>query len=275
MSRSTLSLKFFKLKDNLLQPVRRAIIKETPLYLSINGTPYQTLMRTPGQEKELILGFCVTEGLLPPHPLILPFDEKEIGLIGNTLNLSLPDYSLSSSRFFNPAAHNPPGQITQEDRLLKEMARTLPAMDNNLTISLKTLQIIESKMKKKQKLFSRTGGTHAASLFSQHGRYICCAEDIARHNALDKVIGYALLHKLNLTDKILCLSGRTNIELIMKAARCHIPIVASISAPSSFSIKMARLTKMTLIGFLRNKEMNIYSGYFRIKEIGHGSKSQN
>jgi FdhD protein len=147
------------------------------------------------------------------------------------------------------------------DRIFPFLGR----IDCQLHISLSTLRNIEGQAREKQALFALTGATHAALIFDREGNYLFCFEDMARHNALDKAIGHALLAGEDLSDKILFLSGRTNYTLIRKAARNCIPVVASISAPTSLAVSLSRKVGMTLIGFLRSEGMNIYAGQERIR----------
>ena len=151
----------------------------------------------------------------------------------------------------------------------KIFSQKLPQREMTLAgkVPLSLLQGIEKSFKKKQALFSLTGATHAASVFTLHGEYLFCCEDIARDNALDKAVGHAFLTGIDLSDKILCLSSRTNYSLIIKALRAKFPIVASISAPTSMAVKISKAHNLTLIGFLRKQEMNIYTGIERITEL--------
>jgi len=255
-----------KYKKNKLLSIKHPIIREIPLRICINENPCATLMYTPGQEKELALGFCFTEGILPDswrknNLQWDTFDPKE-GVI--SLKLDQPAQLCSPiSLDVKDSLKNP----NDENSTLNRILPYLKNIDSKLQISFGILQGIEKQIRQKQKLFTLTGGTHAACVFDGQGNYLFCCEDIARHNALDKAIGYALLKGVVLSDKILCLTGRTNYTLMRKAVRAQFPIVASISAPTSMAVKISRAVDMTLIGFLRSEEMNIYAGQQRIKEL--------
>jgi len=255
-----------KYKKNNFFYINRPIIREIPLRICINESPCATLMYTPGQEKELALGYCFTEGILPDswresNLQWDTFDPKE-GVI--SLKLGQP------AQLCSPISFDGKGSLENPNDENSTLNRILPHLKNinsKLQISFDILQGIEKQIRQKQKLFTLTGATHAACVFDGQGNYLFCCEDIARHNALDKAIGYALLNGVVLNDKILCLTGRTNYTLMRKAVCAQFPIVASISAPTSMAVKISKAVNMTLIGFLRSEEMNIYAGRQRIKEL--------
>ncbi|MCL6582755.1 MAG: formate dehydrogenase accessory sulfurtransferase FdhD [bacterium] len=249
------------------------VIREAPLLIRVNGAAYATLMRTPGQEKELALGFCFTEGLLPSSWRDGGLRWEEFDPQRNTIGLWFEPISISgavASGFQSPSSWvdsaecSPIEPSGDEAEIIRRISSPLGMIDSGVRIPLSALQGIESQARHRQALFALTGAAHAACIFDRQGDFLFCSEDLARHNALDKAIGQALLAGVELEDKILFLSGRTNYTLIRKAARGRIPIVVSVSAPSSLAVGLSRRLGMTLIGFLRSGKMNIYAGAERI-----------
>lgn len=253
--------------------IRDEVIREVPLTIRINGTPCATLMRTPGRERELALGFCFTEGVLPDSWKEGSLQWEDFDPQRNTIGLQtdcLPSFRtagrLSSAPFSrtDSVKTTSMGSAGDETEVVNRISPPLGTIDCQLRIPLPVLQGIEAQAREKQALFALTGATHAACIFDQRGNHLFCFEDMARHNALDKAIGHALLAGVGLDDKILFLSGRTNYTMIRKAARCRIPLVASVSAPTSLAVSLGRKVRITLIGFLRSGQMNIYAGQERI-----------
>ncbi|MEW5803415.1 MAG: formate dehydrogenase accessory sulfurtransferase FdhD [bacterium] len=258
-----------KVKKDTWIAVQDEVIREVPLLIRINGSPCATLMRTPGQEKELALGFCFTEGILSDSWKEggLQWEEPKKNCIGLLLDCSCLSRPVMSLMPFADSAENPAVEVAEDEE--ETVTRIFPSLsgriESQLHISLLTLQNIENQSRHRQALFALTGATHAACIFDREGNYLFCFEDMARHNALDKAIGHALLCGEDLSDKILFLSGRTNCTLIRKAAKSRIPVVASVSAPTSLAVSLSKKVGMTLIGFLRPGGMNIYAGQERIK----------
>lgn len=255
-----------KWKKNKLLSNSDPIIREIPLQICINKSPYVTLMYTPGQEKELAMGFCFTEGILPDEWEKSNLQWEKFDLQQHTINLSL-DQPSQPYAAMSPKLDDFFENSKNGDNSLNRILPYRKNINSEVQISLKNMLRIEKQIREKQKLFILTGATHAACVFDVEGNYLFCCEDIARHNALDKAIGHALLEGIVLFDKILCLTGRTNYTLMRKAACAQFPIVASISAPTSMAVKISKAVGMTLIGFFRSEEMNVYTGRERIKEL--------
>lgn len=268
-----------KWKKNKFFSIESSIIREIPLRICMNESPCATLMYTPGQEKELALGFCFTEGILPDswrenNLQWDAFDPKE-GVI--SLRLDQPTQLSSPMSFDVKGPFKNPGPLKNPndgESILNQILPHLQSINSKPQISFDILQGIEKQIRQKQKLFTLTGATHAACVFDGQGKYLFCCEDIARHNALDKAIGYALLEGVALSDKILCLTGRINYTLMRKAVCAQFPIVASVSAPTSMAVKISKAVDITLIGFLRSEEMNVYAGRQRIKELQDRDKTK-
>lgn len=246
------------------------IIQEVPLQIRLNHTPWLTLMRTPGFEKELALGLSFTEGMLPEKWAKDDLCWEEFDPQQNTIGFSL-DYPGWSEWPNQNGLSQTPGlenEILGHDfpHLLRPGLKGIDnkLIDNKFKVHIQLIQGLESQIRDQQFLFRLTGATHAACIFDSEGNYLFCGEDLARHNALDKAIGYALLHEIGFDDKILVLSGRTNHTLIRKAALAGFSIVASVSAPTSLAVNLSKSLGITLIGFLRSQEMNIYTKAERI-----------
>jgi FdhD protein len=140
-----------------------------------------------------------------------------------------------------------------------------PAVDDGLHVSARVLLSLPDRLRSGQAGFDETGGLHAAGLFDAEGRLLCLREDIGRHNAVDKIIGAALLNdELPLSGRILMVSGRTSFEIVQKALMARIPFVAAVSAASSLAVELAETSRMGLVGFLRGEGMNVYAGAERI-----------
>jgi FdhD protein len=222
-------------------------------------------MRTPGNDEELAAGFLFTEGIIKDntsirevkHPaadnnqVLVILHENNIPLLTNA---SRNFYSTSSCGICGKASID--AIITISPYLNEKESVFIPAA---------VLYPLQEELKKQQVVFEDTGGIHASALFDLNGNFIMLREDVGRHNALDKIIGAALMNEqLPLTHCILLLSGRASFELVQKAAMAGIKIIAAVGAPSSLAVQLAKETNITLIGFLKNNRFNIYSGEKRI-----------
>lgn len=226
------------------------------------ATPVSVTMRTPGRDTELALGFLFTEGILSGKAKTIEQPNRIVVALDPTVT---PDLKKLQRHFYTSSSCGVCGKTSigsifatfQEKTRLKE---TGPAIDASVLYALPSL------LRQGQDLFEVTGGLHAAGLFTGQGRLILVREDIGRHNALDKLIGHALLHdQLPLNQHILLLSGRACFELIQKAAMAGITLVAAVGPPSSLAIQAAEECGMTLVGFLRQERFNVYSGAQRIR----------
>ena len=223
-------------------------------------------MRTPGSEKELALGFLFTEGIIKEYSAV-----EDISLVSNDRNRILvtlkedifPELKNAQRNFYSTSSCGICGKASIDAIQID------PAYDETgeaFFIKAKLLYSLPSLLKKEQAVFENTGGLHACALFDSIGRLIQLNEDVGRHNALDKVIGAALLKgKIPLSGNILLLSGRASFELIQKAAMAGIKIVAAVGAPSSLAIELAKEVNITLAGFVREDRCNLYAGYHRVQ----------
>ncbi|MGC4020741.1 MAG: formate dehydrogenase accessory sulfurtransferase FdhD [Cyclobacteriaceae bacterium] len=221
-------------------------------------------MRTPGNDYELAAGFLFTEGILKNGSQIKSYQiaesENKILIILN--DNEIPSLKSSERNFYTTSSCGVCGKSSIEAIKTKSQ---FDIHRDVLQVETHVIQQLDKELLKQQAVFSQTGGLHASALFDVQGNFISLREDVGRHNALDKLIGNAFLNdQLPLSNKILLLSGRASFELIQKASMAGIPIVASVGAPSSLAVSLAKETGITLIGFLRNNRFNIYCGEDRI-----------
>lgn len=259
------------------------IAVEEPLEIRLHGAPFSVTMRTPGSDLELAAGFLFAERVLKcaddlgtiehcrdPQPVIAPpAGGADPGASReNIVNVTLTgrtrediDALLAGRRaVLTSSSCGLCGRVT-----IDSLRTELPAPASGVTVSASLLHTLPDRLREKQGLFDDTGGVHAAGLFGFDGRLEAVAEDVGRHNAVDKVIGRMLMADgLPLAGRVLQVSGRASFEIIQKAALAGVPIVAAVSAPSSLAIDLAREAGLTLIGFVRGGAFNVYTGAERI-----------
>ncbi|MGC9944689.1 MAG: formate dehydrogenase accessory sulfurtransferase FdhD [Verrucomicrobiota bacterium] len=271
---------------------------EEPLEIRVEGHNIAIVMRTPGEDGELAAGFLVTEGLLHTasdlvdirHQHHCLFSARDVSARRMDLNEPPPgkeashtalDMNRSDGNVINVQLKNPEAmdlkKLTRHvftssscgicsKSSIEAVRQQFPPIDDNFEVDPQVLFDLPAVLSSAQKSFKRTGGLHACALFDSTGNLLVIREDVGRHNALDKVIGWALLKdSLPLRQHILLLSGRTSFEMMQKALAAGVPIVAAISAPSSLAAEFARDSGQTLVGFLRGERMNIYAGGDRIR----------
>ncbi|MBC7251583.1 MAG: formate dehydrogenase accessory sulfurtransferase FdhD, partial [Anaerolineae bacterium] len=262
-----------RIRDDGHEQVDDRVVLEEPLEIVVNGQRIAVLMRLPGQEKELAAGFCISEGYVRDVADILLIHHCGQGLPGPTS--SGGDVGGSRHRVELQVArqgYNPPDQpgVT---RLIRSgcgaaevslLGETLPFVSHELRVSAATLLRLNRAMRDLQRVHPQIGGTHSAALFEADGRTVILAEDIGRHNAVDKALGHCLLRGIPFSDKILVTSGRASYEMVQKAVRVGIPIAASISTPTSLAVQLAEDRGLTLIGYLRGGRMNVYTHPWRV-----------
>jgi len=262
----TMNRIIIKVSGEASNPLQDLLAIEEPLQIQLNwngnSKNIAVTMRTPGDDVELAAGFLFTEGVIKTRNQI-----SQISNGGNNVVVALNDgenVSLQNTErnFYATSSCGVCGKASI-DALKTVSVFTNAAIEE---VGANILYALPNVLKEKQQVFKSTGGLHAAALFSLDGNIILLKEDVGRHNALDKLIGHALLNNmLPLYDKILLLSGRASFELIQKAAMAGIQIVAAIGAPSSLAVHLAEEKGITLIGFLRQDAFNIYCNGHRIK----------
>lgn len=250
------------------------VIIEEPLEIVINGQPVAVLMRMPGQEKELAAGFCLSEGYMPAADDLLlihhcglghPSPGTEEGL-SETASRNRVEVQVKAERF-SPLANPDVARLIRSGcgaAPVAELGETLPYLSQSVTVAADVLLGLAGRMRDLQAVHHQIGGTHAAAIFDAQGQPITLAEDIGRHNAVDKALGYCLLRHIPLGDKVLLVSGRASYEMAAKAIRSGVPVVASVSAPTSLAVQLAHDRGLTLIGYLRGGRMNVYTHGWRI-----------
>lgn len=240
---------------------RDVVAVEEPLEIRVAGEPIAVTMRTPGNDEELAAGFLYGEGLIREAPQLGPTAELE----ANTIEVSTPLARVPPvRRFYATSSCGVCGKGA-----LEEVAVHAPRLPPGPAVGRALLAALPERLV--QPGFSRTGGLHATGLFDANGRLVCVREDVGRHNAMDKVIGQALLGgELPLHGRILCVSGRLSFELVQKAAIAGAPLLVGVGAPTSLAIALAQDRGMTLCGFARGERVNVYCGEARIDAAGSG-----
>ena len=261
------------------------LVVEEPLEIRVNGSPVTVTMRTPGSDVELAQGFLLTEGVIaarddvatvrycrgaPPNPESLrsgPPDEdgtNSYNVLDVTLSPGVPAPEVDVTRnFYTTSSCGVCGKASLE--AVRLSSRHSPG-DDPTTVSSATLTGMPAQLRSAQKVFATTGGLHGAALFDCDGTLRAVREDIGRHNAVDKVIGWALENgHIPATGTVLLVSGRASFELTQKAVMAGIPILAAVSAPSSLAVDLATQSGLTLVAFLRGDSMNVYSRADRIR----------
>ena len=249
---------------------------EEPLEIRlISGDVRQTAavtMRTPGADFELAAGFLYGEGIVRSPEDILKISycvdadldaEQQYNIVNVKLRGSR-DYDPKSleRHFYTTSACGVCGKASLEQLELRGCPMILPGPN----VAAEVIYSLPEKLRKAQGLFEATGGLHAAALFDARGNLVALKEDVGRHNATDKLVGWALLEgRLPLSNHIVMVSGRSSFEILQKCLAAEVPVVCAISAPSSLAVDVARRFGMTLVGFLRGKRFNVYNGHERIR----------
>jgi FdhD protein len=236
---------------------RDRVAVEEPLEIRIGGRPVAVTMRTPGHDEELALGFCLSEGL-QPREARLPED-----LAANTVEVDAPGFDPAGLQrsFYTSSSCGVCGKGA-----LEAVAVEAPRVESGLRLPLALVTSLPERLREEQAAFAATGGLHATGLFSAAGEPLCVREDVGRHNALDKVVGWAFRQGLlPLAGHVLCVSGRLSFELVQKAAIAGCPVLVAVGAPSSLAVELAADRGVTLCGFVRGGAANVYTESWRIQ----------
>lgn len=245
--------------------IQDELAREEPLEIRARGHAISVTMRTPGHDAELAAGFLLSEGIIhgaKDLQRIEPCDQNEEG---NILNVILsPEIHIDLERLtrhvFASSSCGICGKAT-----IESVRGQFPPIDSDMKMDSELIFTLPDKMRQSQTTFDRTGGLHAAALFDERGNLLVVREDVGRHNAVDKVLGFALLKDgLPLNRHLLLVSGRSSFEIMQKALAGRVPMVAAVSAPSSLAVEFAIDSGQTLIGFLRDQRMNLYANPQRI-----------
>jgi FdhD protein len=245
-----------RLPDGRTELDRLAV--EEPLEIRIDGRPVAVTMRTPGHDEELALGFCLSEGI-PASAARVPAD-----LAANTVEVEVDgpyDLEAVQRNFYTSSSCGVCGKGA-----LEAVAVSAAPVESGLRVTAEFVTALPDRLRSEQAAFEATGGLHATGLFDAEGALLCVREDVGRHNALDKVIGWAhVAGLLPLADDILCVSGRLSFELVQKAAVAGCPLLVAVGAPSSLAVELARDRRITLCGFVRGGTLNVYTEPWRLE----------
>lgn len=249
-----------------------ALAREEPLEIRIGGVPVAVVMRTPGHDEELVRGFLSTEQIVSDpravvsvrHCTVVDRPEAEENVVQVVLARGVEvDLPRLRRNLYATSSCGICGKTS-----IAAAMRTAPPLSDDSHVLCTALYALPGRLQAAQEVFCHTGGLHAAGLFGLDGGCFVVYEDVGRHNAVDKVVGWAALHdRLPLGGHILMISGRASFEIVQKALAARIPIVAAVSAPSSLAVELARAAGMTLIGFLRGERMCVYSGEGRVEPV--------
>jgi FdhD protein len=230
---------------------------EEPLEIRIEGEPVAVTMRTPGNDEELALGFCLTEGL-GPISARLPDD-----LAANTIDVDVSSFDPDRLRrhFYTSSSCGVCGKGA-----IEAVSVDSPVLESPLRMPADLVASLPGLLLEEQRTFVATGGLHATGLFTSGAELLCVREDVGRHNAMDKVIGWAFREGLlPLAGHVLCVSGRLSFELVQKAALAGCPVLVAVGAPSSLAIELASDRGITLCGFVRDGRLTVYTEPWRIR----------
>jgi FdhD protein len=229
---------------------------EEPLEIRIGGSPVAVTMRTPGHDEELALGFCLTEGLEPVAARV-PDD-----LAANTVEVDAAAFDPERLRrhFYTSSSCGVCGKGA-----IEAVQVAAPRVESGLEVREQVVASLPDRLRTAQAAFRATGGLHATGLFTPEGELVCVREDVGRHNALDKVVGWAFLaDALPFGDRVLCVSGRLSFELVQKASVAGCPVLVAVGAPSSLAVELGEDRGITLCGFVRDGRLTVYTEPCRI-----------
>jgi len=253
---SASSVEVVRLPQGETEPDEIAV--EEPLEIRVNGQAVAVTMRTPGHDEELSLGFLRSEGIPAIHA------HATADLAANVIDVDVDgefDFDRLQRNFYTSSSCGVCGKGA-----LEAVAVEAPRVKSDLSVSAEVVSELPDRLREAQPTFAATGGLHATGLFEAGGELLAVREDVGRHNAMDKVIGWALREGLlPLADKILCVSGRLSFELVQKAAVAGCPIMVAVGAPSTLAVDLARDRGITLCGFVRGGRINVYSEAGRIR----------
>jgi FdhD protein len=254
-----------KIDERQPEQVEDDVVIEEPLEIRVNGDSLSVTMRTPGDDFDLAVGLLRTEGIIRTREEIGTIaycpdeDQPELKNIVNVVLVDARRKIESTRRLWSNSSCGLCGKAT-----LEAIHQLCEPIASSIIVSSDLLFSLPLRLRQAQANFERTGGIHAVGLFDPQGSLLVLREDIGRHNAVDKVLGAALLGGLSLSDTIMMVSGRLGFEIAQKGLVAGVPVVASISAASSLAIELATEFGMTTIGFLRGRSMNVYSHPERI-----------
>lgn len=266
-------------QDGRREALTDRVVIEQPLEISVNGMPLVALMRLPGDDKELAVGFCITEKVITSAEEIKLL--KHCGEMerleaagsdiegmdtaidrGNLVELEV-EKAEGAGRFASTYVVRTGCGGADLQAMLGDFAG---AVQSDLRVQASVVYGLGDKLTACQEVFRGTGGTHGAAVFSSSGELVTAREDVGRHNALDKVVGACVLGRVPLTDKLLFISGRISYEMALKTIRAGCPVLVSLAAPTSLGLRIADEAGLTVIGFAGANRFNIYTHSWRVEE---------
>jgi FdhD protein len=239
---------------------------EEAVEVRLNGVPFSVIMRTPGSDRELALGFLFSEGLIRRRDDVERIDHDEpAGIVNVVFERSRSDAVAAALAERRQVTMNSSCGMCGR-RTLDSLAVDMPRATIDWSVDRETIGRLPDALRSAQPAFAQTGGLHAAACFDVEGRLETSAEDVGRHNAVDKVLGRMLeAERLPLTRSLLLVSGRASFEIVQKAGLGGIPLVAAVSAPSSLAVELAEKAGITLVGFVRDGRFNVYTHPTRVR----------
>jgi FdhD protein len=247
------------------------LAREEPLEIRVRGKSVAVTMRTPGHDEELAAGFLVTEGLIRKRKDVTDIAycrQGEAVDYENTLNVFLApsvavDFQRLTRHVFASSSCGLCGKAS-----IESVQQHFAPVKSRLKLPVKRILALPEQLRAAQATFAKTGGLHAAAIFDAEGNLVVLREDVGRHNAVDKVIGYGFLKGLlPFKAHVLLVSGRASFEIMQKSLAAQIPVVCAVSAPSSLAVEFAQESGQTLVGFLRGETMNVYTNPQRITNL--------
>ncbi|MFI2261625.1 formate dehydrogenase accessory sulfurtransferase FdhD [Streptomyces tubercidicus] len=275
MGRVTARRRVIRIRDGAVSSRPDTLVAEEPLEIRLGGKPLAITMRTPGDDFALAAGFLVSEGVLASAGELANIvycagatedGENSYNVVDVRLadGVAVPDISLERN-VYTTSSCGLCGKASLDAVRTSARWSLDTSPDTPVRIAPAVLSALPDRLRAAQRVFERTGGLHAAALFTTDGELLDIREDVGRHNAVDKIVGRALQQgQLPLSSCVLMVSGRASFELAQKAVMAGIPVLAAVSAPSSLAVDLAVETGLTLVGFLRGSSMNVYAGEHRI-----------
>lgn len=239
---------------------RDQVVVEAPLEFRVDGQPGAVTMRTPGHDRELVTGLLFSEGLVAAAGDVRGFEELADGVVNVKLAPALVRKRMPDRSMYASSSCGVCGKVSLDAIAVKAVR-----VDAALAVAADVIASLPDRLRAAQAMFDATGGLHAAGAFTAGGDLLCAREDVGRHNAVDKVLGWALAAgRLPLSDAVLQVSGRLSYEILQKAAVAGFPVVSAVSAPSTMAVDVAERFGITLCGFVRGGAFNIYTHPARI-----------
>jgi FdhD protein len=261
MPEQSAEFKIWKQSGNDRESVTDHVACEEPLQITVDGTPIAVVMRTPGHDEDLVNGFLLTEGMVTSLTDVSRVDleaQKNHAYVFLADDVVI-DHARFSRNLFSASSCGICGKAS-----IDAIQQDVPPVEDGFSIPASIVLGLPDILCAGQEVFASTGGLHAAALVNVQGEILVLREDVGRHNAIDKVIGWAAAEGRDLSQTLLQVSGRVSFEVMQKALVARIPVVSAISSPSSLAVEFARESRQTLIGFLRPPKMNIYAGPERV-----------